>query len=97
MKFKPLKDNVLLQVLEAESKTSGGLFLPDTAKEKPQQGKVIEVGSGKRLKKGGDIVPMSVKKGDKVLFSKYAGNEVKINGEEYLIVSEKDILAILED
>jgi chaperonin GroES len=96
MKFKPLKDNVLLQVLEAETKTVGGLFLPDTAKEKPQQGKVIEVGAGKRLKKG-DAAPMSVKKGDKVLFSKYAGNEVKIEGEEYLIVSEKDILAILED
>ncbi len=95
MKFKPLKDNVVIQVLEAEEKTSGGLFLPDAAKEKPQQGKVISVGTGRRLKKG-DIVPVGVKKGQKVLFSKYSGNEIKIEGEEYLIVSEKDILAILE-
>ncbi len=95
MKLKPLKDNVVVQVLEAEEKTSGGLFLPDTAKEKPQQAKVIAVGNGRRLKSG-ETVPPSVKKGDRILFGKYSGNEVKIEGEEYLIISEKDILAVLE-
>lgn len=95
MKFRPLKDNVVVQVLEASEKTKGGLFLPDTAKEKPQEGKVISVGTGKRLKSG-KVVPLSVKKGDKILFSKYSGNEVKIENEEYLIVSEKDILAIIK-
>ncbi|MBI5117361.1 co-chaperone GroES [Candidatus Poribacteria bacterium] len=95
MKFKPLKDNVVVQVLEAKGKTTGGLFLPDTAKEKPQEGKVVAIGTGKRLKSG-EISPLSVKVGDKILFSKYSGNEVKIEGEEYLIFSEKDILAILE-
>lgn len=94
MKFRPLKDNVVVQVLEAGEKTRGGLFLPDTAKEKPQEGKVISVGTGRRLKSGKVVAP-SVKKGDIVLFSKYSGNEVKIDEEEYLIVSEKDILAIL--
>ncbi len=95
MKFKPLKDNIVVQVLEAEAKTGAGLFLPDTAKEKPQQGKVAAVGAGRRLKNGQVVAP-SVKKGDKILFGKYSGNEVKIEGEEYLIISEKDILAILE-
>ena len=95
MKLKPLKDNVLIQVLEAEDKTKGGLFLPDTAKEKPQEAKVIAVGAGRRAK-GGKIVTPSVKKGNKILFGKYSGTEVKIEGEEYLIISEKDILAILE-
>lgn len=95
MKFRPLKDNVVVQVLEAEEKTGGGLFLPDTAKEKPQQGKVISVGTGRRLKNG-EIVKVNVKKGDKILFSKYSGNEVKIEGEEYLIISERDILAVLD-
>jgi len=95
MKLKPLKDNIVVKVLEAEGKTVGGLFLPDTAKEKPQQAKVIAVGSGRRLK-GGAVSPMSVKKGDTVLFGKYSGNEVRIDKEEYLILSEKDILAILE-
>lgn len=95
MKLKPLKDNLVVKVLEAEEKTGGGLFLPDTAKEKPQQAKVIAVGSGRRLKNG-SIAPLSVKKGDTVLFGKYSGNEVKIDKEEYLILSEKDILAVLE-
>ena len=95
MKFRPLKDNVVVQVLEAEEKTDSGLFLPDTAKEKPQQGKVIAVGKGRKLK-GGKVVAVDVKKGDKILFGKYSGNEVKIDEEEYLIISEKDILAILE-
>jgi len=95
MKFRPLKDNVVVQMLEAAEKTKGGLFLPDTAKEKPQEGKVISVGTGQRLK-GGKVVAPSVKKGDKILFSRYSGNEVKIDNEEYLIISEKDILAILK-
>ena len=95
MKLKPLKDNVLIQVLEAEDKTRGGLFLPDTAKEKPQQAKVIAVGAGRKAK-GGKVITPSVKKGNKILFGKYSGTEVKIEGEEYLIISEKDILAILE-
>ncbi len=95
MKFRPLKDNVVVQVLKAREKTSGGLFLPDTAKEKPQEAKVVAVGTGRRLK-GGEVVSLSVKVGDKILFSKYSGNEVKIEGEEYLIFSEKDILAILD-
>jgi chaperonin GroES len=94
MKFRPIRDNVVVQVLEAKEKTKGGLFLPDTAKEKPQEGKVISVGTGQRLKNG-KVIPISVKKGDKILFSKYSGNEVKIGTEEYLIVSEKDILAII--
>ena len=95
MKFRPLKDNVVVEILEAEEKTKGGLFLPDTAKEKPQEAKVISVGTGRRLKNG-DVVPPSVKKGDKILFGKYSGTEVKIEGEEYLIISERDILAVLE-
>jgi chaperonin GroES len=95
MKFRPLKDNVVVQVLEAGEKTKGGLFLPDTAKEKPQEGKVISVGTGQRLKSG-KVVSPSVKKGDIILFSKYSGNEVKIDDEEYLIISEKDILAIIK-
>ena len=95
MKFRPLKDNVVVQVLEAGEKTKGGLFLPDTAKEKPQEGKVISVGTGQRLKSG-KVVSPSVKKGDIILFSKYSGIEVKIEDEEYLIISEKDILAIIK-
>ena len=94
MKFRPLKDNVVVQVLEAAEKTKGGLFLPDAAQEKPQEGKVISVGTGRRLNSG-DLVKPSVKKGDKILFGKYSGSEVKIDNEDYLIISEKDILAIL--
>ncbi len=96
MKVKPLHDRVLVQRLEEEEKTKGGIIIPDTAKEKPQQGRVIAVGPG-RLNEKGERVPMSVKENDKVLFSKYAGNEIKIDGVEYLIMREDDILAILED
>jgi len=96
MKVKPLHDRVLVQRLEEEEKTKGGIIIPDTAKEKPQQGRVIAVGPG-RLNEKGERVPMSVKENDKVLFSKYAGNEIQINGTEYLIMREDDILAILED
>ena len=92
--LKPLGDRVIIRVLEKEEKTKSGIFLPDTAKEKPQEGKVIEVGSGKVLENG-QKVALEVKKGDKVIFAKYAGAEVKVQGEEYLILSEKDILAII--
>ena len=93
--IKPLDDRILVKQSEAEETTAGGIVLPDTAKEKPQEGKVISVGTGQRLKSG-KIVSPSVKKGDIILFSKYSGNEVKIDDEEYLIISEKDILAIIK-
>mgnify|MGYP003615258157 FL=1 len=93
--LKPLGDRVILKVVEKEEVSKGGILLPDTAsKEKPQEGKVIEVGSGKVLENG-QKVALEVKKGDKVIFAKYAGEEVKVQGEEYLILSEKDILAII--
>ncbi len=94
--IKPLGDRVLLKVLEAESKTKGGIVLPDTAKEKPQEGEVVAVGKGK-ASEAGKVVPLEVKAGDKVLFAKYSGTEVTTKkGEEYLIVKEEDILAIVE-
>ena len=93
--LKPLGDRVILKVVEKEEVTKGGILLPDTAsKEKPQEGKVIEVGSGKVLDNG-QKVALEVQKGDIVIFSKYAGSEVKVDGEEYLILSERDILAII--
>ncbi len=95
MKIRPLHDRVLIKRLDEESKTSGGLFIPDTAKEKPIQGKVIAVGAGKR-DKDGKLVALDVKAGDKVLFSKYSGTEVKIDGDEHLIMREEDLLAVLE-
>ncbi|MCD6220339.1 co-chaperone GroES [Candidatus Calescamantes bacterium] len=95
MQVKPLKDRVLVKRLEAEEKTKGGIVLPDTAKEKPKMGEVIEVGPG-NLNEEGKRQPLQIKKGDKVLFESYAGTEVKIEGEEYLIMKEDDILAILE-
>jgi len=95
MATKPLEDRVLLKVLEAKAKTKGGIYLPDTAKEKPQEGKVIAVGEGKILENGTRKKPQ-VKKGDIVLFSKYSGTEVSTKeGEDYLIVKEEDILAII--
>ena len=97
MKFRPLGDRVLIKVLEAEEKTKGGIVLPDTAKERPQQGKVIAVGKGKLLESG-EVKPLEVKEGDIVVFSKYAGTEVRAkDGEEYLILREDDILAIVEE
>lgn len=96
MKIRPLDDRVLVVRLEEEEKTEGGIIIPDTAKEKPQQGKVVAVGPGK-LNDKGDRLPLTVKKNDKVLFGKYAGTEVKINGEEHLIMREDDILAIIEN
>ncbi len=95
MNIKPLQDRVIVQRIEEEEKTAGGIIIPDTAKEKPQQGKVLAVGPGKVLE-GGTRVEMTVKKGDLVLFGKYAGSEVKIDGEEYLIMREDDILGIIE-
>jgi len=96
MKFKPLADRVLIEVLEAEEQTKSGIVLPDTAKEKPQQGKVLAVGEGKSLENG-EVKKLSVKKGNVVVFSKYAGTEVRDDeGKEYLILREDDILAIVE-
>lgn len=96
MKLKPLGDRVLVKPIAVEERTKSGIVLPDTAKEKPQQGKVLAVGQG-RLLDNGQLVPLQIKEGDKVLYSKYAGTEVKIENEEYLILSERDILAILEE
>jgi chaperonin GroES len=95
MNIRPLHDRILVKRLEEESKTSGGLFIPDTAKEKPIQGKVISVGAGKR-DKDGKLLTLDVKAGDKVLFSKYSGTEVKIDGEEHLIMREDDLLAVID-
>ena len=95
MKIKPLNDRVLVLRTDHEEKTSGGIVIPDTAKEKPQEGKVVAVGPGKFDEKGKRI-PLAVKKADRVLFSKYAGNEIKIAGVEHLIMREEDILAILD-
>jgi chaperonin GroES len=96
MKIRPLADKVLVQRVEAENKTAGGIVLPDTAKEKPQRGKVVSVGEGKILEDG-SRQQMQVKKGDMVLFTSYAGTEIKIDGKEYLIMSESDIMAVLEE
>ena len=95
MKIKPLGDRILVLGVEREKKTKGGILIPDTAKEKPQEGKVIAVGPGKVNEKGKRI-PLDVKKGDRVLFGKYSGNEIKIDGVEHLIMREDDILAIQE-
>jgi chaperonin GroES len=95
MKVKPLQDRVLLERLSGEEKTKGGIIIPDTAKERPAEGKVIEVGPGKRGEDG-KLVPLTVKKGDRVLFSKYAGTEIKIDGEDRLILREEEILAIID-
>ena len=93
MMIRPLHDRILVKRLEEETKTTGGLFIPDTAKEKPIQATVIAVGSGKRDKQG-KLIALDVKPGDKVLFSKYSGSEVKIDGEEHLLIREDDVLAV---
>ena len=95
MKIRPLHDRILIKRLEEDKKSEGGIIIPDTAKEKPIQGKVIAVGKGK-IMKSGDVIPLDVKKGDKVLFSKYGGTEVKIDGEEHLLMREDDILAVVQ-
>ena len=94
MNLKPLGDKVIVELLEARDKTKGGIILPDTAKEKPQEGKVIAVGKGKTLPSGKVVTP-HVKAGDKILFGKYSGSEVQVDGKDYLIMNEDDILAIL--
>ena len=95
MKVVPLNDKIVVKRLEAEDKTAGGIVLPDTAKEKPKQGKVLSLGDGKLLDTG-ERARFQVKEGDRVLFTSYAGNEVSVDGEEYLIMSEDDVLAVLE-
>jgi chaperonin GroES len=95
MKIRPLQDRVIVERIDEEEKSAGGIIIPDTAKEKPQEGKVIAVGKGK-LNEDGKVIPLTVKAGDKILFGKYAGTEVKLNGNEYLIMREEDILGIVE-
>jgi len=95
MKIRPLGDRILLKRIEGEEKSKGGIIIPDTAKEKPQEGRVVAVGKG-RLLEDGKLVPLEVKKADRVLFGKYSGAEVKLEGEEHLIVKEEDILGVIE-
>jgi chaperonin GroES len=95
MKIRPLQDRVIVQRIEEAETTKGGIIIPDTAKEKPQQGKIIAVGKGK-VNDDGKLLPPSVKTGDKILFGKYSGSEVTLNGNEYLIMREDDILGIVE-
>ncbi len=95
MKVKPLHDRILVERLQEEEKTKGGLFIPDSAKEKPMQGKIVASGNG-RITEDGKKIPMDVKVGDIVLFAKYSGNDVKIDDKEYLIMKEDDILAVVE-
>ena len=96
MNIRPLQDRVIVKRLSEEEKTAGGLFIPDTAKEKPVQGKITAVGTGRRSDKG-ELIKIDVKKGDIVLFGKYAGTEVKLDGEEHLVLREDDILGVLEN
>jgi chaperonin GroES len=95
MKIRPLQDRVLVKRIAEEEKTKGGIIIPDTAKEKPQEGKVVAVGKGKVNDKG-KVIPLQVKVGDKILFGKYSGSEIKIDGEEHLIMREEDILGVIE-
>jgi len=96
MKLVPLADRVVVKAIEQEEKTKGGIVLPDTAREKPQEGEVLAVGSG-RLLDNGERVPLEVKVGDRVVFSKYGGTEIKLDGEEYIILRESDILAVTKN
>jgi chaperonin GroES len=95
MKIRPLQDRVLVQRVQEEERTKGGIIIPDTAKEKPQEGKVMAVGKGK-VGDNGKLTPLDVKAGDRILFGKYSGTEIKLEGEDYLIMREEDILGILE-
>ena len=95
MKVRPLNDRIIVKRLEEEEKTKGGIIIPDTAKEKPIEGKVIAVGDG-RITKEGKKIPMEIKKGDRVLFAKYGGTEIKMEGEEYRMMKEDDVLAVIE-
>lgn len=94
LKIRPLDDRVVVEPFEAEERTAGGIVLPDTAREKPQQGKVVAVGPGKLLEKSGERAPMSLKVGDRVFYGKYSGTEIEIDGEEYVILRESDVLAV---
>ena len=96
MKFRPLHDRVVVKRIEAEEKTAGGIIIPDTAKEKPQEGEVVAVGPGAR-DESGKLVPLDLKPGDRVLFGKWSGTEVKIDGEELLIMKESDIMGVITD
>jgi chaperonin GroES len=96
MKFRPLHDRVVLTRIDPEEKTAGGIIIPDTAKEKPQEGRVVAVGPGGR-DENGKLIPIDLKTGDRVLFGKWSGTEVKIDGVEYLIMKESDIMGVLED
>ena len=95
MKIRPLHDRVIVKRLESETKTAGGIVIPDSAAEKPVQGKVVAVGKGKILE-GGDVRPLDVKVGDKILFGKYSGTEVKVDGEELVVMREEDVMAVIE-
>jgi chaperonin GroES len=95
MKFRPLHDRLIVKRLESEEKTKGGIIIPDTAKEKPQEARVVAVGKGK-ITDDGKLQPMEVQKGDRILVGKYSGSEIKVDGEEHLIIREDDVLAILE-
>ena len=95
MKVRPLHDRILLKRIEEKESLEGGIIIPDTAKEKPQEGEVVAVGKGKRLEDG-KVVPLDVQVGDRILFGKYSGSDIKIDGEEHLILREEDVLAVLE-
>ncbi|MDQ7785411.1 MAG: co-chaperone GroES [Desulfomonilaceae bacterium] len=95
MKFRPLYDRILVERVESEEVTKGGIILPDTAKEKPQQGKIIAVGQGRRTEDG-KLIPLELKAGDTILFGKYSGSDIKIEGVEYLIMKEDDVLGLVE-
>lgn len=95
MKLRPMQDRIIVKRVEEETKTAGGIYIPETAKEKPQEGEVVAVGNGKRTEDG-KILPLDVKVGDKVLFGKYSGTEVKVDGQDYLIMREDDILGVIE-
>ena len=96
MKFRPLHDRVVVKGIEAEEKTAGGIIIPDTAKEKPQQGEIVSVGPGGR-DEAGKLIPIDVKPGDRVLFGKWSGTEVKLDGVEYLIMKESDIMGVIDE
>ncbi|MEI7816533.1 MAG: co-chaperone GroES [Desulfuromonadales bacterium] len=95
MNLRPLQDRIIVKRVEEETKTAGGLFIPETAKEKPQRGEIVAVGNGKKTEDG-KVLPLDVKVGDTVLFGKYAGTEIKVDGDDYLMMREDDILAVVE-
>jgi chaperonin GroES len=96
MKIRPLYDRIVVKRIEQSEERQGGLFIPDSAKEKPQEGEVVAVGKGKRLEDG-KVVPLDVQAGDRILFGKYSGSEIKVDGEEFLIMREDDVLGVIED